>query len=216
MTNTVGVLMFIGLFVTLVSVEAGKVVRTPLLSDSKKTPHFFEAEKNIVTYVDTQSAVLEASNLINSLPDCKEPTASESSNSVLYELYLQQLTEYETCLKDRVSRLNGLRFDIANYEVKVYVDSASASLVYAYERSANAKGESSATMKEAESDFNEEIAELDPQRDYLAFIVRPDSFEAFRAARQLAWNKGFDVGWEPMNPERAIVFGSGGRAVGVQ
>lgn len=215
LTNTVGVLMFIGLFVTLVTAQAGTIIRTPVVSNSRKNPQFFEVRENRVTQVDTQSVVLQVTDFINNLPDCQEPAISAPSSSALYEYYLSQLNEYETCLKNRVAQLNNYRVQIPYYDVRVYPDSSS-NLVYAYEPSKKEQGESARDLVKTDSGFNNAIAQLDPKQDYIAFLVRPDSFEAFRAARKLAWSQGFDVGWEPMNPDRAIVFGSGGRAIGVQ
>ena len=62
------------------------------------------------------------------------------------------------------------------------------------------------------------LAKLDPKKDYLAFLVRPNSFEAFQVAREQAWKQGFKVGWEPQNTNDPITFGlgSGGRSVGIQ
>lgn len=42
LTNTVGVLMFIGLFVSLLAVEAGTIIRTPLRSETNKIPNFLK------------------------------------------------------------------------------------------------------------------------------------------------------------------------------
>lgn len=36
MTNTVGVLMFVSLFITLVAVQSGTTIRTPLVSQTEK------------------------------------------------------------------------------------------------------------------------------------------------------------------------------------
>jgi hypothetical protein len=85
-----------------------------------------------------------------------------------------------------------------------------------YEPRTSNTGESIKEISQANSEYQTVLNKLNPQTDYLAFIVRQDSFSAFRAARQLAWKEGFDVGWEPQTKDTPIVFGSGGRAVGVQ
>ncbi|MDY6782003.1 MAG: hypothetical protein SW833_05530 [Cyanobacteriota bacterium] len=216
LTNTVGVLMFVGLFVTLVTAQAGTLVRTPLASDSTKTPEFFEARNNRVNPIDTTAVVGKASDFINELPPCEEPAISESRSSVLYEYYLQQLNEYQDCLRNRIAQLDNYRAQIPYYNVRVYLDSSSSNFAYAYEPIPEEEGESPPELAKAESNFESAIAQLDPQEDYIAFLVRPDSFEAFRAARKLALSRGFDVGWEPMNVQREIIFGATGRAVGVQ
>ena len=85
-----------------------------------------------------------------------------------------------------------------------------------YEPIPNQEGENKDQIVTKESVFNQVLAKLNPKEDYVAFIVRPDSFSAFRAARQQAWDKGFEAGWEPHKKELPITFGSGGRSIGVQ
>ena len=51
LTNTVGVLMFIGLFISLLAVETGTVIRTPLQSQTRKIGKFFEVRNNQVFYL---------------------------------------------------------------------------------------------------------------------------------------------------------------------
>ena len=85
-----------------------------------------------------------------------------------------------------------------------------------YEPIPNRSGEDETQFILPESQFSQIISELNPEEDYLAFIVRPNSFKGFRAAREQAWNQGFEVGWEPHKSELPIQFGSSGRAIGVQ
>jgi len=66
------------------------------------------------------------------------------------------------------------------------------------------------------SSFINTLKQLNPDVNYIAFIVRPDSFETFRVAREKAWSIGYEVGWEPFAQDKILVFGSGGRSVGVQ
>ena len=42
LTNTVGVLMFISLFITVVAVESSTIVTTPLVSNTEKKPRFLK------------------------------------------------------------------------------------------------------------------------------------------------------------------------------
>lgn len=77
-------------------------------------------------------------------------------------------------------------------------------------------GETVPEVRQKNSKFTTFLKTLNLKTDYLAFIVPPDSFAAFCAVRKQAWDRGFDVGWEPHPSEILIVFGSGGRAIGVQ
>ncbi len=85
-----------------------------------------------------------------------------------------------------------------------------------YEPVFGAKGENSQQVRQDTSQFNQVLNDLDPNINFVAFIVRPDSFALFRTVRSEAQSKGFQVGWEPFQQERPLIFGSGGRSVGVQ
>ncbi len=56
LTNTVGVLMFVSLFISLIAVQSSKtrtvIVQTPLVTDTNKKPRFFEIRANKVIYID--------------------------------------------------------------------------------------------------------------------------------------------------------------------
>lgn len=212
LTNTVGVLMFISLFVTLIAVEADSIVKTPLVSETKKNPRFFEIRDNKITYIDDEKVGEEIDRLIGSLPNCNPPDFDLSSD-IGSSQYLIQLSNYKSCVNSRANRLVNFRTRTDYYNVTM-TNPSTFSL--RYEPIPTRDGETKEELAIPESNFNEILTTLDPNKDYLAFIVRPDSFSAFRAAREQAWEKGFDVGWEPHKTELPIQFGSGGRAIGVQ
>ncbi|MFM6041337.1 MAG: hypothetical protein ACKPCC_01790, partial [Dolichospermum sp.] len=90
------------------------------------------------------------------------------------------------------------------------------SLSWRYNPKSSNNGESGIELNRSNSEYRNILSKLETDQDYVAFLVRPDSFATFRQAREIAWKAGFDVGWEPQTPENPIVFGSGGRTVGVQ
>jgi biopolymer transport protein ExbD len=61
--------------------------------------------------------------------------------------------------------------------------------------------------------FHTALAKLDPQDQYIAFLVRDDSFTVFRKARMVADRQNFDIGWELLGGEEPIKFGAGGVAI---
>ena len=212
LTNTVGVLMFISLFVTLIAVEADSIVKTPLVSETEKTPRFFEIRENKITYIDDEKVGKDMEQVIGNLPNCNKPDFDLDS-ALGSGSYLSGLQSYKSCISSRANRLINFQTQTDYYNVTM-TNASTFSL--RYDPIQTKPGETKEEFSLPESQFNEILAKLDPNQDYLAFIVRPDSFSAFRAAREQAWAKGFDVGWEPHRTESPIQFGSGGRAIGVQ
>jgi len=75
-------------------------------------------------------------------------------------------------------------------------------------RKSSAKSESMDRIKNAGSEFLKELNKVKPETHFILFVVQKDSFKIFLAARQIAWQKGFAVSWEPW--EGPINVGPGG------
>lgn len=213
MTNTVGCLMFISVFISLFIAKGNSVVQTPLAAETKKTPRFFEVNGSRITYLDDDKVGVEIEKLIGNLPACNPPSYSEDFDISSSEDYVRRMGDYRACVRNRGLRLTNFSMQTEFYNVKM-VNPATFSMVY--EPIPTKKGENKDQLRLEKSSFNATLAKLNPSQDYLAFIVRPDSFSTFRVAREQAWQKGFQTGWEPHKTELPIVFGSGGRAIGVQ
>jgi len=208
LTNTVGVLMFIGLFVSLVAAEAGTLVRTPLAADSRKYVHFLEARENQT--FDLSATILtvqaRAQDYVAALPECREPAAFFRGLG----LDDPEIRAYRRCLESRIQRIEDFSTATDDYRATALGDGMLYSPRYP------GSGETPEEMERSRSEFRQLLKDLHPGQDYLAFIVRPDSFEAFRKARQIAREEGFDVGWEPFPQDGQLVFSSSGRSIGVQ
>ncbi len=212
LTNTVGVLMFISLFVSLLAVESGNIIKTPLVSQTNKKPVFFEIKDNQVMFIDTETIQRQIDYLLASLPKCNEPNIPNNfSSSYLYEYYLQQLEDYRNCVVNRAETIQKFQGNTDYYNVS-FIDFTAL----IYEPKNDIKGESTQEINQEKSNFQKILQQINNQDNYLAFIVRADSFDTFRAARKEAWQAGFDVGWEPQEQDNPIVFGSEGRSIGVQ
>jgi hypothetical protein len=83
-------------------------------------------------------------------------------------------------------------------------------LTFTFEPRNRSQGESLAEIRRPGSDYESLIEKLDSTRHYLYFFVQPDSFETFRAARQIARSRGFSTGWEPRGPGEPLCFGPEG------
>lgn len=211
LTNTVGVLMFIGLFVSLLAVEAGTIIRTPLRTQTNKAGKFFELRNNQVFYINDPYIESEIQKAVANLPRCNEPNIPEDIRYGMYDFFMEQIRKYERCVVNRNKQLSGFYVTNADYAVSF---SKTGSLQY--EPIFGAEGENSQQIRKENSQFNQILSSLDPNLNFVAFVVRPDSFALFRAVRSQAQSQGFQVGWEPFQQERPLIFGSGGRSVGVQ
>ena len=213
MTNTVGVLVFICLFVYLVAAQATKTIRTPIVSQSDKTPRFFEVREGRVHHLDTEKINQQFGSLISSLPNCYRPDIPDYIPPEMYRYYLDRIESYQTCNQKRTDSVEDFQAENKYYQIRLEGESL------LYEPKSDVKGESSSQLTHNNSEFNTILDDFDPETEYLAFIVKADSYEAFRAAREVAWKQGFDVGWEPQTVDTELAFnvlGSGGRAVNIQ
>jgi len=208
LTNTVGVLMFIGLFVSLVASEAGTVVRTPLVADSRKHVYFLEARENQTFDLTASSTIAQErwEEHVQGVSECREPRTYFGGADVS----TSELRAYLRCLENRGRELDSFSTATEDYRVRTIGNA------WLFAPRYPGLGETPEELARTRSEFRQLLQELHPGQDYLAFIVRPDSFEAFRQARQIAREEGFDVGWEPFPHDRQIVFSPSGRGIGVQ
>ena len=216
LTNTVGVLMFISLFVTLIATGSSPktrvTIQTPLSSPTDKESLWFEIEDNKVRHLNLRQVRKQELELSENLPNCNQPNNSDTD-------YISRQNAYQSCLLSILGRQSNFRASTKNYRVRTVDGGVSLQ----FDPASADVGENPSQLTAANSDFRQVLAQSDPKQDYLVFIVRPDSFEAFRNARKQAWDAGYEVGWEPLDPELPIkirtVVGSelpGGRSPGVQ
>ncbi len=218
LTNTVGVLMFISLFVTLIATGSSPktkvTIQTPLSSPTEKESLWFEIKNNKVSHLNLRKVREKELELSGNLPNCNKPTSNPNSSD-----YLSSQNDYQSCLLSILGRQGNFTTSTKNYEVKA-VDKG-VSLVF--EPLSEDIGETSNQLAAKDSEFKQVLSQFNSNKDYLVFIVRPDSFEAFRAARKQAWAAGYEVGWEPHPQNSPIrirtILGSelpGGKSIGVQ
>jgi len=81
---------------------------------------------------------------------------------------------------------------------------------------AGVSGERTNDLENSNSKYQAVLTVLDKDKQYIAFLVRDDSFNVFRKARQVADNLGLDTGWELLGIDEPIKFGAGGTAIGTQ
>lgn len=218
LTNTVGVLMFISLFVTLIatgsSPKTSVTIQTPLASPTDKESLWFELNGNKISHLNLRQVREQELELSGNLPNCNKPLSNSNSSD-----YALRQSNYESCLLSILGRQTNFRASTDNYQIST-VDRGVSLL---FDPLSEDIGETSSQLTAPNSDYRQVLSQFNPNQDYLVFIVRPDSFETFRAARQQAWDAGYEVGWEPLTQDAPIkirtILGSelpGGKSIGVQ
>jgi hypothetical protein len=209
LTNTVGALIFITLFVSLISANTRPksqiTIQTPLFSTSKKEALWFEIKNKKISYLNLGQVREKELEFSGNLPNCNKSNGNAN--------------DYQSCLLSILGRQSNFRVDTKNYDVKT-VDNG-VSLVF--EPVSPNIGETTQQITTTDSEFKQILSNSNTDKNYVLFIVRPDSFEAFRAARKQAWDAGYQVGWEPHPNNLPIkirtILGSelpGGTSIGVQ
>lgn len=193
MTNTVGVLIFVLLFVALAAADARVLVRTPLFAGTPKTAVVFVAAGDRVSHLPLAEGDDAVAGLMSDLP---RPTIWN----------LAAITE----------RIYAFRASLGEYEVDLVGSLLSGSLGTRYTAVSPEVGERRTALRDPGSGYRRRLAEIDPDTEFAVFLVRPDGFAAFREARRLAGAAGLETGWEPVDAGEDIVFSSRGRALGVQ
>jgi hypothetical protein len=193
LTNTVGVMVFVLLFVTLAAADASVLVRTPLHTSTEKAAVVFEVRGDRVVYLDDDEADRAIAELYRSLPKVS-----------IYNI--RSITQ----------RIYNFEATAGNYQVDVVGSLLSGSLSTRYRIRSEIVGNRIGGLRDPAAEFQQVLSRLQADSAFVSFLVRPDGFGAFRTAREIAIKRGFEYGWEPFEADREIIFGSRGRQLGVQ
>ena len=200
--------MFISLFATLIatgsSPKTSVTIQTPLASPTEKESLWFEIQDNKVSYLNLRDVREKEIELTGNLPNCNRNSGEAN---------------YQSCQLSLLGRQSNFRTDTDSYRVRT-VDNGVSLL---FQPQSDNIGETTTQLTAADSVYKQVLSRYNPSQDYLVFIVRPDSFEAFRTARKAAWDAGYEVGWEPHPQDAPIkirtIIGSelpGGRTINKQ
>ena len=97
--------------------------------------------------------------------------------------------------------------DIGDPTHRVFAQLAENGMAWVYALREGARGDARKDVERGRGAFAEMLAEAD-EDSYVYFVVHDDSFEAFRAARDLAQAKGFATGWHPVEGDTPIRISS--------
>jgi len=186
-TNCIGVLIVITVLAMINAKYMVFIVRTPFVRKTEKRPIFFECRRNRVIPVN-------------------KTTIQERLEAFVEEIR-QNTYDYE-----RITHSVNLELkDVGDKYYRVDLAKLFRQNILVLVPKAEFQGELPEELKREDTEFQEILQGIDPQQEFVFFLVRPDSFAAFRAARKILWNHHIEVGWEPLPEGQYISFASKGR-----
>ncbi len=186
-TNCIGVLIVITVLAMINTKYMTFVVRTPFVRKTEKQPVILECRKNRIVPV----------NKIEIQQKLEDYLEEIRKNSFDY---------------DRIAHsTNSELKDVGDKYYRVDLAKLFRSNILALVPKAETQGESSQVLKEEAAEFQKVLQGIDSEKEFAFLLVRPDSFEVFRAARKLLWTHDVEIGWEPLSDGQLISFGSQGR-----
>lgn len=181
------------------NVQIAKEVKTPEQSDNKK---------------ETQNVEFR--------PPLRRESKKATSLGIICQnqkLFILDLDALEKAAKDNqttVMRTGGmLTLATGDYDVKVAVTQINLgdrTLFLPNMELIMKSGRSGETWSEAagpSSVFRKFLGGLSPDKSMLQFVVYPDSYDLFRSARAVAWERKFELGWNASQVGDPIRIGSG-------
>lgn len=99
--------------------------------------------------------------------------------------------------------------DVGDERHRVHAEIAPQGLAWVYVLRSGAKGESTAELSRDGSAYRQALDTMG-SNSFAYFVVHDDSFETFRAARELAIARGIAVGWHPLEGDEPVRFSATG------
>jgi len=181
--------MFFALLITVQEAVKIPVYQpAPMAKTSVKLPVFFECRDDQVFYINKSELDEKVEQMLSSLtPSMRsgDPTGF-------------------------VKAIGGN--EVGNKYYKV-IPSYLLAMMMALEPKPGVRGDDSNSIKESNSEFQRYLRSCNHDTQYAVFLVRDKSFEIFKQARRVADTLGFDIGWEMLEENEPIKFGTGGSPV---
>ncbi len=193
MTCILGVLVLIILLTGIDASQITVLVATPKeMQGDDKSPVFFECRHNQLFHISIDE--------LKKVCDAKTEELKDKVNGDESE-FLKQASQ--TMLE-----LNGQKLDYTYALMGKYVllpipDAEGYTL-------------ESQLKETADMWFGSRLANIDPDTQFICFLVRPDSYRVFQRARNMAWIRNINVACELQDERNPIMIGPGGERMYMQ
>lgn len=186
-TNTIGILVVICCMAAININDITYIIRTPFVHQSQKIPVFFECRSNRCIPIDKEGLHNKVDERIQQL---------YNKNVRLTGTKILSLLEEE---------------EIGNAFYNVNLPKLFLENIFVLIPKGEDIGEDKNQIRRSDSNFAKIIKNIDPDKYFIFFLVRPDSFETYRAARKIIWDNNLEIGWEPLTSGKFVSFGTRGR-----
>jgi hypothetical protein len=193
MTCILGVL---GLIILLTGIDASQItvlVATPKeMQSDDKAPVFFECRKNQQFHI--------------SVDELKK--ACDDKTEELRDRVAGDETEFLKAAAQTILEVGGHRLD--------YTYALMGKFVLMPIPDAEGYEFASQAAETEDKWYGSRLAAIDPDTQFVCFLVRPDSYRMFQRARNLAWIKNINVACELQDEKNPIMIGPGGERMFMQ
>lgn len=195
-TNVIGALFFVLVYVALASEGARGKVTLPMIEPADTEAVFFECRAGTVLFPDIDSLTDQVTNVVG------KAVAKAGEEKV-------DINDLQKDFEEADIRNTYYRHESSGIHILL-------GQLQSFAMVPNSKGEYGDKIQESNSEFRRNLAKLDPDKHHVFLIVRTDSFNVFHSARRIVVEQGFRVGWGPISAKGNLTFGSGGEGTGPQ
>ena len=193
MTCILGVLVLIILLTGIDASQITVLVATPKeMTADDKSPVFFECRKNELFEI--------------SLDDLKK--ACDAKTEEIRERVKGSEDEFLKMAAQTMLEVNGQKLD--------YTYALMGKYVLMPMPDAEGYALTSQMGETPEKWYGSRLAKINPETQFICFLVRPDSYRVFQRARNLAWIKNINVACELQDEKNPIMIGPGGERMYMQ
>lgn len=220
-SNINGILILFASITALIVLTKSFQVKSSLATgvqeiETEKNRISFECINDRIIHLDEDGMVDELNNYIRNYDfpyDYMDRYSVLVSRSRINDIY--KYFKYDIYVNKAPNRLNVHNPYYYIGEILRITDRYNRSGTYFIEYSFILKdgvqGEDINEIKNIDSNFMKVVKKMKPNSDFAYFFVHPNSYKAFRAAREVLWAHNIDVGWKPLEAEENVAFGTGGQ-----
>ena len=181
----------------------------------------------LLTGIDASQITVLVSTPKELTSDDKSPVLFECRNNQLFSISVEELKKaVDLKTEDIRQRVQSDQTEFLKMAGQTFLDVEGQRVDYTYALTGKyvlmpipeAEGYTftSQSAETADKWYGSRLAAIDPDTQFICFLVRPDSYRIFQRARNLAWIKNLNVACELQDEKNPIMIGPGGERMFMQ